>query len=109
MIVNLWSLEDFIAEITAERDSIADNIVRWMANQAPLQKEGISHQVEVWATAVRADGQGEPWLLEFGQVAGEVAADDSRGMVKAEELRFTLKTACDKLGLKLRPGKIELV
>jgi hypothetical protein len=54
MTITVQSLEDFIAELVAERENIADNIVRWQRNLSAEQKEAISFQVN----------RGGRWLMK---------------------------------------------
>jgi hypothetical protein len=107
MTITVQSLEDFIAELVAERENIADNIVRWQRNLSAEQKEAISFQVDVWATAVRRKEGEEPWLLEFGQCCGSTSQHSEQGRKVADEMRQQLAAVCEALSLKLRPGKIE--
>ena len=114
-IVQFGSLEDFIAELRAAEVSprsntkIVDKIVRWKVNRMPEQKEAISFQVDAWATAIVAEGESD-YLLEFGLIVGRdsLTTESTEGTDAAKRLREQLATACEELGLSLRPGKIEV-
>lgn len=107
--VGFDNLDDFIAELRGERDLIADKIVRWQLNRTPEQAEGFSFEVDVWATAVRKGGD-ESYLMEFGNVAGFDNNEEgtTSGTDSAATLKAKLTEACDDMGMKLRPGKIEV-
>ena len=101
------TLADFIAELKAERELIADKTVRWRTSRTPEQEEQVTFEVDVWATALRKGGD-EDYLIEFGTVVGCDAKNDEKGSAKAAEMMGVLADACENLNLQLRPGKIEL-
>jgi hypothetical protein len=106
-VVEFASIDDFIAELRDECSLIADRIVRWHISRTPEQREGVSFQIDVWATALRKGGD-EDLLLEFGQPVGSDSQHGQPGTQGANAIRSRLAEACDDLGLKIRPGKIEV-
>lgn len=111
--VGFTSLDDFIAEL-ADADGlplpsgISDKIVRWAYRRTPEQKEAISFQVDVFATAIiiRPDAD---YLAEFGATCGsDTQNNEAAGSKAANTLKQRLTGACEPLSLKVLPGKIEV-
>jgi len=111
IVIGFSTIIDFVAELKAERDNIADKIVRWQWVRTPEQPEQISFQVNVWATAIKRGGDIE-CLLEFGLATGrdrvQKNGTEGDGSRAAEQLLNALEDACESLGLEIRPGKIEV-
>ncbi len=116
IVVQLTSIDEFIGELqrTAVPESgeapdakIMDNMIRWRVNRSPEQREEVSFQVSVWATAILQETDAD-YLLEFGKALGSSEAKDSPVEIKVNGMESSLKAACDLLGLKVRPGKIEV-
>jgi hypothetical protein len=116
-VLEIKDLEALIDELKEVRHRIADRTVRWEVMHIPQSEVAI--QVGVWATAIcRKDGSdtsSEEYLIEFGRPVGvddlEITESDGGGPVgtnNAAAMRAKLLEACDDLGLKLRPGKIEV-
>jgi hypothetical protein len=114
-VIEFKNLDDFMAELAAERGRIADGVVRWEQNRTPLSQAMVLFQVDVWATAIKKGGD-EDALLECGFVCGQ--DDDERtrdyggtwqhGTDAAATARLRLVKCCDDLELSLRAGKIEV-
>jgi hypothetical protein len=106
--VNFATLAEFISELECGPKDVADSLVRWTVNRTPEQKEAISFQVDVWATAVivRSDAD---YLIEFGSTVGRnTQHNEAAGDREADKLKQRLIDACQQLHLHLRPGKIEV-
>ena len=106
--VGFTSLEDFIAELESAPNEVADSMVRWQVARTPEQKEAISFQVDVFATAiiVRSDCD---YLAEFGKTVGSnTQHNEAAGDRAADTLKQRLIDACLPLHLHVRPGKIEV-
>ena len=108
IVVEFHTLDEFISELREQFHHVADKIVRWQKNTTPEQKEGVSHQIDVWATALKKGGGDEDWLMEFGAVAGRDTRSDNAGSKVADEWLGRLTSACAEMRLKLRSGKIEV-
>lgn len=112
------SFESFCQEIAEQSVAIRKKTVRFIVARVPEQEAGVSFQVGLMATAVVDDGNGGE-LLEVAIQCGmdetgqksrgqQVAPDKTDGSDGAAKLAAILKGVCEKNGLKLRPGKIEL-
>lgn len=104
--VEFDSLEDFIAELRDGQTVVRDNLVRWKVGQTAEQAEAVTFEIDVWATAIVKLPEGEQ-LFEFGRSVGSDDASGAHGTKAANAMRAALAEACDDLGLRLRPGKIE--
>ena len=107
MVVEHNSLASFIKELECEKDRIADKTVRWSTGRTPEQEEQVTFEVDVWATALRKGGD-EDYLIELGQSVGCDDQERNAGSDAAAKMMQELEDACDRLGLRLMPGKIEL-
>jgi hypothetical protein len=107
IVVGFSSLEDFLAELKSEQPNIADKIVRWQSVRTPEQKEQVSFQVMVWATAIKHGGDIDS-LLELGLPSGRDIGQEDRGSDEAAKLLLQLSEGCEAMGLEIRPGKIEV-
>lgn len=112
-VIQFKTTEEFIAELREEAAQICDKMVRWQLNRTPEQAEQVTFQVDVWATCLRIGGEAD-YLYEFGNVAGcdntisEDPVQQTAGTDTANAWKAKLADACDDLGLKFRPGKIEV-
>lgn len=109
IVVNFATLADFIAELGEEKEQIADRIVRWTTNRRPEQPEEISFQWEGWATAAAICKDGD-YLYEICVPLGRESeqAGVRAGPENADKAADKLRESCRQLGLRLRPGKIEV-
>jgi hypothetical protein len=107
IVVGFSSLEDFLVELKSEQGNIADKIVRWQSVRTPEQKEQVSFQVMVWATAIKRGGEIES-LLELGVPTGRDRDKLENGSEEAAKLLAQLGEFCEANGLEIRPGKIEV-
>lgn len=112
------SFESFLQEIAEQAEAVRGKTVRFIIARMPEQDAGVSFQVGFMATAVANDGDGGTLLEVAIQCGKDEAAQKSRGEIVVPEktsgsdgaakLAAMLKAACEKSGLKMRPGKIEL-
>lgn len=92
-------------------DCVLERSVRTSIIQKPTENE-IKKQIIFQASAVVAtlDGEGQ-YLLEVGVLCGfdyYGGEQDYEGTEKAEGLKKELKEFCDKVGIRIRPGVIDL-
>ncbi len=115
MIVKLNTIDEFLDELKdAGRPGVIAHTVRFQVNRTAKQKSAITHQVDVWVTALMLmkhdDEQGE-YLLELGMAMGQdgdLDEGEESGSDRAEAVRVKLADCCDDIGLRLRAGKIEV-
>jgi hypothetical protein len=108
-VVNYTSIDDLFSELREEATRVVDKIVRLQVARVPEQVEEISFEVGVWITAlIKLDD--DSYLLEFGASAGcdDTSAKTHTGSECAAHTKQRLSELCDDVGLKLRPGKIEV-
>jgi hypothetical protein len=106
-IIQLSTLEEFIAELQAAPDQILDRTVRIKINRIAEQREAVSWLVVVWLTAIQK-GDDADYLMEFGKEIGSSKTKDSPVEAKVAGMEAQLKAACELIGLKVRPGKLEV-
>lgn len=109
MRIETLTIEDFCEELSAEAGlgRIFEDTVRIRVDRAAEQKEAITFEVGVWATALIRSEVGE-WVLEFGRIAGSDTRAANTGSDTAAEWLQKINAVCDRHGLHQRKGKIEV-
>lgn len=118
MKITLNTLDEFIAELkhaAAHRRRVLAGCARFRIDETWLQKEKVSREIGVVATAVVEDDAGENAvaysLVEYSEVLGvEYVGKDlcPYNTVKAQEMEMRLRHELEAVGIELRPGKLEL-
>ena len=92
------SLAAFIAEIES---GVYQDTVRVRLDKTPEQPEAQTFHVGAWFTALSRDAE---WIIELGIVYG-LSRKGALERFEADEKM--LQEACEKVGIKILPGKIE--
>lgn len=111
------SFDAFCEEIAEQAAAVRGKTVRAISLRQPEQDAGVTFAVGFMATALLDDGH-EGTLMEVAIQCGqdeapqrsrgqEIAPAKTGGSDGATKLWAKLKDACEKNGLRLRPGKIE--
>lgn len=109
MRVTCGCIEEFVEELESEASAgrVIRKIVRLRIERVPEQKERVSFQVAFIGTALLGDQRPEE-LLQFAGTAGRDCRDDEAGTETAEQWRDQVKAVCEKHGLTLRRGQLEI-
>lgn len=109
MRVICGSLEEFLSELDAEAGDgrVWQKVVRLRIERVPEQKDQTSFEVAFIGTAL-IGGQHPEYLLEFVGWTGIDGRRPNDGTKTAEDWQSQVKTLCEKRGLKLRRGKLEI-
>lgn len=111
MRVEYNTVDEFLSDLESEKDSIWDSTVRLRINKTSMNDEGTSYQISMWLTAVVRKETGE-FVMELGAVAGEDIEDsnpDRSGSERADEWKEKVYNVTEDLGLRIKPGKYELI
>lgn len=110
MRVQVYDIDEFIGELTADAPHVRGLTVRVRVDRIPEQDEAISFEVDFWATCVVMSPDEGPYLLEFCAKAGRDSRSNvAAGSAVAAGWRAEIVRACDSLGLRLRRGKLEVI
>lgn len=104
MTLTFSSLEEFIGELAVLRENVSLP-VRFRREEEAVNEAIIT--IGARASAI-ANVEGEQALLEWSDWLGRDVHGDDFGSQQAQQAEDTLAEACQKLGLTLRPGRIEL-
>jgi len=112
MIIEFDTLADFLDEIAVEASRIHEKTVRAQTVKAAEQAEGVSYKVAYTVTALVKSDDGQ-WLLQYYDLAGSDEPNrrtnpHRAGSDQAQAWDSQVKETCDQLGLKKRPGRIEV-
>lgn len=114
-VIDLSFVEDFVAELENSAPHVAWQTVRVQINRTPMQKEELSFQLDFWATMLVKPPDQEPIIFELALVAGKEFKkprnDDEKDGATRKCLAWVeqIKAAGDKHGIKVRPGRIEVM
>lgn len=106
VVVN--TVEEFCSELRDTGQKVLGKVVRMRIDADPEQDEGLTFLISVWLTAVVAEDNGGVYLLEFGGIAGSDDAQGDNGTEQAKRWESDVHAAAAELGLRVRPGKIEV-
>jgi len=104
--ITIESMAELVSELTREVGNIHDGTVRVRKISTPANE--IVSEISYVVTALVADEDGSGYLLRFSEDCGSdvsPAADGTDTMAEGLDL---LTEECDKIGLRIRPGEIEL-
>lgn len=118
MIVTCNSLDEFIAELELSKGNTYQKLVRVSISKNPLlekphqnPREAVRTEIILQASAIIETSDGGQYLTQFGTKCGIDYSDTSQsyeGTKQAEAVKKKIKLNCDKLGLKIGPGVLEI-
>lgn len=104
-------LDEFVDELSSQAAEgfVVGGIVRFTTMREWEQEEHLSCAVGVSATALLGMGDEPRELLEWTAEVGRDTQRERCGSKSAEVYVEKLVEVCDKFGLRVRPGKYELI
>ncbi len=106
MKITMETLSEFLGELAREHDNVHDGTIR--LRQMNHEVNEVVHEISYTVTALIVDEEGNGHLIRYAEACGDDVSPATNGTNRMTDNADHLTTECDVLGLKVRPGEIEL-
>ena len=106
MKITLESMSELLSELQREHNNVHDGTIR--VRQISTEINEVVREISFVVTAVVADQEGNGYLLRYAEDCGNDVSPSNDGSQRREAAIDILTEECDKIGLHIRSGEIEL-